>query len=723
MIRTSIITISLLLLGVLSFGQPPLAPMQPVTEEYCNQLIEDQYRNLENLEDPAVREWLEKQGEYARSTLKKISNRQHFIDMQRRFDQRQSHSISWLRITKDDQYFYLKRMAGENVARLFYRKGFNGSEELLYDPKDFKPDSGNTFLINYIKPDWNGSKIAISLTKNGEEISEMVILDMTSRQLLPDLITNCWPSDGGGVSWLSDNSGFIYLHYPVIDHTSELFLKNMKAVCYRLGQNPSELNELLSNTNNPELNILPEDFPIVSIHDRADKYAFGTIAGATNVSDTYYAKLENSSSDNYDWKLLFAKEDKVSSYTILEEDLIFVTGKNASNYKICKTPLSNPDFDNPTILVSEKKDEVINSMRVTTGGIFFVTNKNGVESKLYHFKNGKEQQITLPKKSGSVYLSTKGKHFSDLWVSTMGWSSNFRRYKYDMGNNTFEAADLAPQAEYAEFKDIVVKEILVQSHDGVEVPLSIIHKEGIKMNAENPVMFYGYGAYGISMNPFFNPTLLLFVLEGGVMAIPHVRGGGEKGVEWHQGGRKTTKANTWKDLIACTEYMIQEKYTSNQRTAIWSASAGGILVGRAMTERPDLFAVAIPQVGMMNTLRSEATPNGANSTKEFGSIANPEECKALIEMDSYLHLKKGVDYPATLITAGVNDPRVIVWQPAKFAAKLQACQNGTKPILFLVDNESGHGIGDAINKQYESIADIYAFTFWQMGHPKYQMRN
>jgi len=212
------------------------------------------------------------------------------------------------------------------------------------------------------------------------------------------------------------------------------------------------------------------------------------------------------------------------------------------------------------------------------------------------------------------------------------------------------------------------------------VPLSIIHKKGLEMNGKNPVILYGYGAYGISVKPGFRPNLLLFIKEGGVLTFAHVRGGGEKGVEWHNGGKKLTKPNSWKDLIACTEYMIEQAYTSNQHTAIW----GG---GRAMTERPDLFAVVISQVGVMNKMRSEQYPGGTANAKEYGTVENPEECKALFEMDAYLHLKKGADYPATLLTAGMNDFRVIVWQPAKFAAKLQACQQANKPNLFLVDYE------------------------------------
>lgn len=707
---------------LITFGQTPFAPSIPVTEEHCGITIVDEYRNLENLEDEQVKEWLKQQGDYAKSELHKIPRRQHLIDQQLEFDQRSSASLEWLTINKNDEYFYIKILASENVGKLYYRKGFTGDEILLYDPKDFKPELENEYLINYIRPDWDGEKVLISLTESGKELSEMVILDMKTKKLLPDLITNCWPSDGSGISWLPDNSGFIYLHYPVIDPTSEMFLKNMRSVCYKIGQDPSELNEVFSNTTNPEINIQPEDFPVVYYLDQSHKYVFGQIAGASNYSDTYYAEIDDISTGKLNWKFLYSKDDKIFRYTIQGDDLVFIMGKGASNFKLCKTPLSNPDFENPTVLVGEKEEEVFQSIIVTADGLFFGTNKHGVESKLFHLKDSVVTEIELPEKSGNVYLTSKGENFSDLWVSTMGWANSFIRYQYNLAENTFEEAELVPVPEFPEYDDLVVEEIVVPSHDGVEVPLSLIYKKDLKMDGKNPTLVYGRGSYGDSMHPFFSANFLLFAAEGGIIAIAHVRGGGEKGVEWHLGGKKATKPNTWKDAIACVEYMIEKKYTSNKHTAIWSFSSGGVFVGRAITERPDLFAVAIPQVGVMNTMRFEETPNGANNVKEFGTIKNPEDCKALYEMDPYLHIEKGVDYPATLVTAGINDPRVIVWQPAKFAAKLQVSQKSDKPILFLVDYESGHGRGDTRLKTYESRANVYSFTLWQTGHPAYQIK-
>ncbi len=196
--------------------------------------------------------------------------------------------------------------------------------------------------------------------------------------------------------------------------------------------------------------------------------------------------------------------------------------------------------------------------------------------------------------------------------------------------------------------------------------------------------------------------------------------GGELGEAWHKAGQKTTKPNTWKDLIACADYLVKNQYTGPGKITINGGSADGILIGRAMTERPDLFAAAIPDVGRLNAVRMENSPNGPVSTPEFGTVAKEDECRALLEMDAYLHLTPGTKYPATLVTAGFNDPRVIAWQPAKFAARLQACNASSKPVLFLTYYDAGHHMGDSKQKNFERLADVLAFALWQTGQPTFQ---
>ncbi len=699
----------------------PEAPSEPISDTYFGITIQDDYRNLENLNDSLVLKWFKAEGKFANNILENISGRSELIEKMMKYDQRKSFKVTNINITEKDEYFFLKQEAHEDVSRLFYRKNFDSEDELLYDPKSFKPESGNTYVINYIKPSWDGSYLAVAMTHSGAEISEMIIIDMKTRQPLSEIIDHCWPSDGGGVSWLPDNSSFMYLHYPEIDHTSDLFLKDMKSVLYKIGDDPKTLNVLLSRETQPELGLSPQDFPITSIQSKNDKYLFGYIEGATAYFDCYYAEVKDLLNGKLQWKALFKKEDKIVGETFRGDDFIFMSAINAPNFRILKTSIVNADFANPEVLVEEKRDEVLRTFGFTSDGMYYTTIKNGVEGKLYHKNKSKETEISLPGASGRVNVDFKGADFPDIWVSSMGWKNDFIRYKYDFNKKEFKKENLTPEADYPEFKDFVVKEVLVPGHDGEEIPLSIIHKKDIELNGKNPTLLLGYGSYGISYRPFFSTSRLIWVEEGGIFCIAHVRGGGEKGDKWYQAGKKTTKPNTWKDLISCTEYMIEKGYTSKDKTVIHGGSAGGILIGRAMTERPDLFAVAIPEVGRMNPLRSEVAPNGPNNTKEFGISTDATECKALIEMDSYLHIVKGAKYPATLITTGMNDPRVIAWQPGKFAAKLQALNGSEKPIIFHVDYESGHGINDTKSKKFEQLANVYSFAFWQVGHPKYTL--
>jgi prolyl oligopeptidase len=328
----------------------------------------------------------------------------------------------------------------------------------------------------------------------------------------------------------------------------------------------------------------------------------------------------------------------------------------------------------------------------------------------------------LPYASGNADLQSKGKDFSDIWVSCSGWANEEQRFRYTLKENAFTLENLVPALEYPEFKDIVVEEITFKARDGEEVPLSLIYDKNIKRDGNIPVLIDAYGAYGTSRNPYFVKSYMLWAAQGGMIAVAHVRGGGEKGEQWRLAGFKATKPNTWRDVIDCAEYLIKEKYTSKEKIAIWGASAGGIAVGRAITERPDLFKAAIIEVGITNITRFENTPNGAGNAKEFGTVKDPDEFKSLLEMDAYQHIKKGEKYPATLITGGINDNRVIVWQPVKFAAKLMAKSKSENPVLLKIDYEGGHGNNIPLAQRYSNLGDIFAFAFWQLGHPDYQIK-
>jgi len=705
-----------------------LASSIPVTDEYFGLKIVDEYRNLEDLKDVKVVNWMKSQSSYTDSLVNLIPNRNYYLEKRLELDKRQLYSISNVKIISNNKYFYLKKNAGETAAKVYYRNGFLGKEELLYDPVSFNSlinenssfKSKHEYLINLISPSWDGSKLAVSLTEKGKELSEVIIMDVKKKKVLPEIITNTNPSNIGGIKWLEDNSGFFYIYYPVIDNKDSLFAKNTRLILYRIGEDPKKLRDVFSNINNPELNIGQDSYPAILTFNSDDKYYIGILVDSEDFRNTFIISKKDLLNGKKNWKKLYKKDSKIHNIRLIGDDLFFLSGYNSSNYKLCKTNIANPDFKNPKILIPEKENEVLQDYTITSDGVYYTTNKNGVEAKLYLYKDGKDILIKLPYASGNIDLQSKGKDFSDIWISCSGWANDVQRFRYTLKTNNFSLENLVPSIEYPEFKDIIVEEITVKSYDGTEVPLSLIYNKNIKKDGNSPVLMNGYGAFAESYSPYFSISYLLWANKGGIVAVPHVRGGGEKGDRWHVDGQKLKKPNSWNDLIACSEYLIEQNYTSKKKIALLGASAGGILMGRAVTERPDLFGAVVIESGVLNTLRVEKNGTGGTTIKEYGDPGNSAEFKGLLEMDSFHHIKKGVKYPAMLVTAGINDPRVKPWMSAKFVAKLLANNGSENPILLKIDYAGGHGGSIPVAQRYANIGDIFAFALWQLGHPDYQ---
>jgi prolyl oligopeptidase len=710
-------------------AQPPKAPSQPVTETYFGKQVIDPYRNLENLRDSSVQQWMKAQTDYTHAVLNSIPGRQQLMNMMKDFDKRESAHISNLTITNNDVYFYLKTSPEDEKAKLYTRKGFAGNETLIYNPAEYSNDNMKKFVILQFKPADDGSLVTISIAPNGSESCEIIILDVNQKKLYPEKIDRAL----GGVSWIAGNTSFLYNRYLIDDVHDKERKKNVKVYVHRLYTDPATDKEFFSGAKYPQLGMKPEEIPFV-VYDENSRYLFACPESADDRLQIFYAPTSELNNSSVSWKELFRREDEVYDFTATDKDLYVYTPKNAPHFKILKTSLQHPDLEHATVVIPESEEETIRSFKLTSTGLYYTTKKNGVEAILYYLSKGANKAVRpdLPFVASSISLSVKqekhwisisgGYKYPEIWVTISGRTSAAKRYRYLPDKNKFKPEMLSAPAEFPELADLTVEELTVLSRDGVKVPLSLVYKKGLKKDGSNRVALLGYGAYGISQSPSFNPLILSLTTKGAILAFAHVRGGGELGDQWHKAGYKTTKPNTWKDVISCAEYLISQKYTSPEKLILSGESAGGILVGRAITERPDLFAVAIPEVGLMNPLRFEESPNGPANVREFGTVKDSVECMALIEMDSYLHLKKGEKYPATLVTAGMNDPRVIVWQPAKFAARLQAENASNKPILFRVDYASGHGFGDVKSVKFERLADLISFALWQTGHPDFQVK-
>ncbi|MCY7362121.1 MAG: prolyl oligopeptidase family serine peptidase, partial [Ignavibacteria bacterium] len=385
------------------------------------------------------------------------------------------------------------------------------------------------------------------------------------------------------------------------------------------------------------------------------------------------------------------------------------------------TTFPNPDINNAEIIL-EGGDKYIESIDASKNYLIITELKNGVETFISkkNFNNGKIESVTMPV-SGSISVNPYNQNTDECIVFNSNWKTPSNIYSLNLENNSFENGPFYVGYNIEGLDNLVVEEVEVPSHDGALVPLTIIYnKTNFKKDGSSICYLDGYGAYGISINPYYSISKQPLLDRGVVCAIAHIRGGSEKGNDWYLGGKKTTKPNTWKDFIACGDYLVKNGYTSNDRLAGTGGSAGGIMIGRAMTERPDLFKVAIPQVGCLNTLRAEFSPNGPVNIPEFGTVTIEEEFLALKEMDAYEHIVKGVKYPATLVTSGFNDPRVISWIPAKFAAKLQNNTGSDNPVLLHVDYNTGHFGGETMSEKFKNLSKIYSFMLWQCGNPEFQ---
>lgn len=717
-----IITLSTIA-SVFSYAQEKqqLAPSKSVTETYFGKTVVDKYRNLEDLKDENTLSWMKAQAKHTESVLNAIPGKQLLIDKMVDIDSRATETIFSTQILEDGTYIYQRLIPSDQVAKLYKRKGINGKGVLLFDPETYDKNSKDIYTISSYTANKIGNYLAINLSKNGGEMNEMILMDLKTNKIVSDKIDKL---RFGGANWLKDNKSFMYLQSITSDIHDNKAQSDLFAKIHIVGTDPATDKIVFSKEMYPELGILDEEIPFMSYDITSDKLYMIPYTVNPNLK-IFMANGSELMNKKIDWQLLCDRKDEVRNFFIKNNNAYFLTTLNAPNFKVIKTTLNNFDLNEAKVFIEEDKNYKIESFTYNKDGIYFTTNRNGIETNFNYinFDGSNRKEIKLPKKAATIGVVVRGVDYSDIWVVTTGWTASGEKYRYDFKKNTFKREELSTIVEYPEFENFEVEEVMVKSHDGVEVPLSLIYKKGMKKDGSNPALIYGYGAYGMSMRPAFNPSQLLWVEQGGVLAVAHVRGGGELGKGWHLAGQKETKPNTWKDAIACTEYLIAQGFTNNTKTAIYSRSAGGIFVGRAITERPDLFAVAIPGVGNMNTLRMSSSPNGPANMAEFGNPEIEAEFHALYQMDSYHNLKKGVKYPAVLTTAGFNDPRIIVWEPAKFAARLLEVNSSNKPTLLKVDYEAGHFGGASKLKSFEETADVLAFALWQVGHPSFQPKN
>jgi prolyl oligopeptidase len=684
------------------------------SDTYFGVTYHDPYRWLEYIETPEVATWFKQQATYTDSVLNNLNGKDSLIAEWKALDKLQPAVINMFSY-ENGRLFYRKTLPGENVGKIYYRQGANGTEQLLFDPISYIP--GKTLSVQSITSSYDGKKLAIAYAQQGAEVSVIKVMDVDSKQFLKDSI---YPS-AGFENWAYDNNSFLYSWIKSDDSKDPTSRLSSKTKLHVLGADPNADVDYFSNASYPELNIDPSVYPFVLLDEDSKNYVFSGEGSVQNEFKFYYAPIDQFNAKKINWNVLCAPSDKlVRGIVIKDDDVYAITYSNAKNYKVIASSLKHPDWKNATTIAAEQPDKTIENISYSKD-YMFITYSDGINNFLskYNFATKKTSEIKLPF-SGTVDFTCFNTKSNDCLVGITSWNKPHTEFNYNAETDAFTPSSFNKPVVYpAAYQDLVTEEVQVKGHDGVMIPLSIIHKKGIKMDGTNICFMDSYGAYGISMTPAFSLRENALAVRNVIVAIPHVRGGSEKGEDWYKAGYKTTKPNTWKDFISCAEYLIDKGYTSPQKLAGTGTSAGGILISRAVTERPDLFAAAICNVGCANAMRLEFGANGPVNVPEFGTVKDSTECRALYEMDGMQHVVNGTKYPAVICVGGWNDPRVVAWEPGKFAAALQNASTSGKPVLLKINYDNGHFTEDK-NVTFANFANQYAFVLWQCGHPDFQ---
>jgi len=704
-----------LLLTFVAFAQaqtdPPSARVGNVTDEYFGVRVTDPYRWMEDLNSDEMQKWMRVQADYADAYLQKLPMRGEIF--------RRLKEVSGAGATvtnprqRGNRFFISRREANEENFKLYVREGLNGGDKLLIDPNKVKAD-GKRYSIGARGYSMDGKYVSYFLLPGGAGVGELRVVEVDTGR---DLGIGIGPLGQGDTHWLPDGKSFLYNRPPKLPANVADSQKNQgrQVFLYTVGAKPEEQERAVFGVNLiPGIKIDPTHR--VEVIVKPDwKYALAVVSVAAASKEYYFATLSAVHQTPVPWRKIVSFDDEVFDAEIHGDDLYLRTSKNTPRFKIVRMSLKNPDVKRAETVFAGG-EAVVNYFE-TARDALYVEVLDGGTYRIHRvdYKTGKAAPLKIPYE-GSAGISGAVSGGDGIFYSNESWTKPRAHFKYDPKTQKSIGTNLIPPAP-VDLSGIEFTDAKAKSHDGVLIPLVIIYKNGLKRDGKNPVLMSGYGAYGVEWtSPVFNPLqpYLPWLERGGVLVFTGVRGGGEYGEEWHMAGFQKTKPNTWKDFIACAEYLIQEKYTAPEHLGITGASAGGILISNAIAERPDLFAAAIIEVGLNNPLRAETTRNGPVNAPEFGTVKTEEGFRALLGMDGYLKVKDGVRYPAVLLVHGANDSNVVPWMSAKMAARLQAASVSGKPVLLRLDYDAGHGGGTTADQTSERLADEYAFLFQQL---------
>jgi len=683
---------------------PKLAPAPPtrkaqVTDTYFGTTVRDDYRWLEQLDDPKVKTWAAAQNARAQSFLAALPGRTQLAAQVKKLVSSAPPGFEDLQVV-DGKIFALKFDPAKQQKFLVLLNSPDNldGEKSVCDPNTIDP-SGAT-AIDWFVPSPDGTLAALSLSKNGTEDGDLYFFDVATGKQLPDLIKHVqFPTGGGSAGWTKDGKGIFYTRYP------------------RAGERPAADAHFYQQVYFHQIGA-PESEDLYSVGKEFPKIA--EVQLQSNLESEYVvATVANGDGGDFEhfvygpdkkWRQITKFEDKVKKGALAFGPVLYAISLDAAPHgKIVKFALDASEIK-PAVVVTPREG-VVQEVAVTDKEILIHTLEGGPSGLYACALDGSNlNEVPTPPISDVSELAV-GK---DLVLARIGSYIELPKwFKYEASGNRLTATALNSEPP-VNFADLEVTRDFAVSKDGTKIPLNIIHKKQIALDGSHPTILYGYGGYGISESPRVRLPIRAWYDLGGIFVDTNLRGGGEYGEEWHKAGNLTKKQNVFDDFAACAQYLIDHHYTSTSKLGILGGSNGGLLMGAMITQHPGLMKAVVSQVGLYDSLRVELSPNGLFNTTEFGSVKNLDQFKALYAYSPYNHVVKGTKYPAILLTAGLNDGRVAPYNSFKFAAILQAAAAPGNPILLTV-NSFGHGIGSSLDQQVADITDVFSFFGYELG--------
>lgn len=678
----------------------PPTERRPVTDEYYGRKVVDDYRWLDNLKDPEVRKWNDAQNAFSRAYFDKTPSLDSLRAGLKQLYGMQYVEYYSFRFCK--KLFAMKYQPPKNQPFIVVLDSPENvqSERVVCDPNEL--NQKGTTAIDWFVPSRDGRLVAVTLSENGSEDGSVHIIEVATGKEIAEVVPRVqYPTGGGSLAWNRDGTGFYYTRYPQGNERPEEDMNFYQQVYYhKLGTPVSK-----------DTYVIGKEFPrIAEIQLSSSEDGSTLLAKVANGDGGEFAHYLLG--PNGKWVQLTQFSDKVTKAEFGKTTLYLLSRQNAPKGKILAMPLAKPRLAEAAAIVPESNVSISD---FTAGKKnLYVVGIDGGPSQIRAFDLAGKTEKTVPIQPVSsvdevVVLDNDELLFLDQsYLDPPCW------YRYDFAGNSVTKTSLAVSSP-VDYSDVEVVREFATSKDGTKIPMNIIRRKGTELNGNNPTVLYGYGGYGLSEVPEYSIRNRIWLDQGGVYVNANLRGGGEFGEEWHSQGKLTKKQNVFDDFIACAEWLIKAKYTNPSKLAIEGGSNGGLLMGAALTQRPELFRAVVSSVGIYDMLRVELFPNGAFNVTEYGTVKDPEQFKALYAYSPYHHVIDGTAYPAVLFMTGDNDGRVDPANSRKMIARLQAASSSSYPLLLRTESKAGHGIGTGLSTKVLQRADMFAFLFDQLG--------